>query len=128
MKDKEKTKKQLIDELAEMRKKMNELEKLLIQYKQGEPPRRSEELFRTLIENASDFITIIDCDGIIRYESPSVERRAGYKPEDLIGKRIFDIMHPDDLSNAIDTFNRVIQNPGKYKIVRGSDQGKQLIL
>ena len=113
MKDEEKTKKQLIDELAEMRKKMNELEKLLIQYKQGGPPGRGEELFWALIEDASDFITIIDGDGIIRYESPSVERKSGYKPEDLIGKRIFDIIHPDDLPKARDVFNRAIQNPDK---------------
>lgn len=34
--------------------------------------RYSEEHFRSLIENASDIITVLDSDGTIRYESPSI--------------------------------------------------------
>jgi PAS domain-containing protein len=95
MKEKEKTKKQLLDELADMHKKVNELETSVIEHEQGESAARNEELFKTVIENALEFITIIDGDGIIRYESPSAEVRSGYKPEDIIGKRIFDIILPD---------------------------------
>jgi PAS domain S-box-containing protein len=113
MKEKEKTKKQLLDELADMHKKVNELETSVIEHEQGESAARNEELFKTVIENALEFITIIDGDGIVRYESPSAEVRSGYKPEDIIGKRIFDIIHPDDLPKAIDIFNRTIQNPDK---------------
>src|SRR5256885_15263677 len=36
--------------------------------------RKSEEHFRSLTENASDIVTILGDDGIIRYTSPSVER------------------------------------------------------
>ncbi len=41
----------------------------------------SEEYFRTLIENASDLITILDADGLIRYESPSLARVLGFAPQ-----------------------------------------------
>jgi PAS domain S-box-containing protein len=46
----------------------------------------SEQRFRSLAENASDIITILDTDCILRYESPSVERLLGYKPEELVGQ------------------------------------------
>ena len=36
-----------------------------------------EELFRSLIENASDVVTILSADGTSLYESPSVERVLG---------------------------------------------------
>ena len=60
--------------------------------------RRSEEHFRSLIENASDIITVVDLDGTIRYESPAVERVLGYKPEELIGRSVNEFTHPDDVT------------------------------
>ena len=45
--------------------------------------RRSEQYFRSLIENASDTITILNGDGTVRYESPSLTRVLGYRPEEL---------------------------------------------
>ncbi|MFB2877974.1 PAS domain S-box protein [Floridanema aerugineum] len=74
--------------------------------------RRSEERFRSLIENALDIITIIDADGTISYESPSVEKVLGYASADLVGKNIFEYIHPDDVTNALRTFTNTIQNPG----------------
>lgn len=74
--------------------------------------RKSEERFRSLIENALDIITIIDADGTISYESPSVEKVLGYASADLVGKNIFEYIHPDDVTNALRTFTNTIQNPG----------------
>src|SRR5262245_50814005 len=45
--------------------------------------RRSEEYYRALIENALDVVTLIDAGGIVRYESPSVERVLGYTTEEM---------------------------------------------
>jgi len=59
--------------------------------------RRMDELFRALIENALDVITILDAEGVIRYQSPSVERVLGYKPAELIGVNIVELLHPDDV-------------------------------
>jgi diguanylate cyclase (GGDEF)-like protein/PAS domain S-box-containing protein len=66
----------------------------------------SEEHFRSLIENSSDVTTILNADGTIRYESPSVERILGYAPEDLIGKNLFDFIHPDDAADVLNAFTR----------------------
>ncbi len=64
----------------------------------------SELRFRSLVQNSSDIITILESDGKIRYESPSIERILGYKPEDLIGKNAFEFVHPDDRERVITTF------------------------
>ncbi|MEW6209190.1 MAG: PAS domain S-box protein [Acidobacteriota bacterium] len=64
--------------------------------------RDSERRFRLLIEGSSDIITILTGDGVIRYESPSIERILGYKPEDMIGRSAFDLMHPDDARRTTD--------------------------
>jgi PAS domain S-box-containing protein len=77
-----------------------------------EAVRRSEEHFRSLIENASDVIAILNGDGTIRYVSPSIEPVLGYEPEDLIGKNAFELAHPDDAPDLINAFTHVIQNPG----------------
>jgi PAS domain S-box-containing protein len=59
--------------------------------------RASEERFRALIERGSDTITIVDAAGSILYESPSVERVLGYRPDELIGLSVLDYVHPDDV-------------------------------
>lgn len=58
---------------------------------------QSDWLFRSLIQNSRDIITILESDGTIRYESPSVARIIGFAPEELIGKSVFSYIHPDDL-------------------------------
>ena len=79
----------------------------------GERLQESEEHFRALIENSSDAISILNGGGTIRYESPSVERILGYKPEELIGKGLLEFLHPDDVQNAISTFDAYVKNPGQ---------------
>jgi two-component system, cell cycle sensor histidine kinase and response regulator CckA len=74
--------------------------------------RNSEKRFRSLIENVLDIITILNRDGTISYESPSVERVLGYKPEELIGRPVFEFIHPDDLQNVKNIFNFRVQTPG----------------
>lgn len=73
--------------------------------------RHNEERFRALIENALDIITVLGADGIIHYESPSVEKVLGYKPGALVGKNIVKYIHPDDTANFLNTLERVAQNP-----------------
>jgi len=73
--------------------------------------REKEELFRALIENSSDAIAVVSGDGIIRYESPSVERVLGYKPEELIGKDVLQFIHPDDVQLITKSFAMSAENP-----------------
>lgn len=58
--------------------------------------KKSEQRFKTLVQNAYDMITLLDENGVVLYESPSIERIVGYTPEELYGANIFDYIHPDD--------------------------------
>lgn len=62
--------------------------------------RRSEEHFRTIIENVSDIIAIVELDGRLRYGSPSISRVLGYSRGDLFGMQALDLIHPDDSGRA----------------------------
>ena len=59
--------------------------------------RDNERRFRSLIEHSSDITTVIDAEGTIVYESPSVERLLGHVPGDLIGSKIQARVHPEDV-------------------------------
>jgi PAS domain S-box-containing protein len=56
---------------------------------------RSEAQFRSLIENVSDFIVVLQADGVVRYASPSFEREAG-EGGSVIGKNLFDLVIRED--------------------------------
>ncbi|HXY42307.1 MAG TPA: diguanylate cyclase, partial [Vicinamibacteria bacterium] len=58
---------------------------------------RVEARFRSLVQNATDLITVIDSAGTIRYQSPSARRLLGYDPEELEETSLFDLVHPDDV-------------------------------
>src|SRR5690606_32512592 len=62
--------------------------------------RRSEEQFRSLIVNALDIITVLDAEGGILFESPSVRRVLGYEANELLGGSYFDLIHPEDVERA----------------------------
>jgi diguanylate cyclase (GGDEF)-like protein/PAS domain S-box-containing protein len=57
---------------------------------------RSEERFRSLVRNASDGVVVLGEDGLVRYESPAVERILGRQPDDGVGRPLTSEVHPDD--------------------------------
>jgi len=61
---------------------------------------KSEKHYRTLIENSSDLIMLIDEDGSIIYNSPSISGMLGYDEYELIGKRLNDYIFPADMSGV----------------------------
>ena len=50
-------------------------------------------LVAKLIEKASDVIAVIDPQGTISFQSPSVERVLGYARGELEGTSVFDLVH-----------------------------------
>jgi diguanylate cyclase (GGDEF)-like protein/PAS domain S-box-containing protein len=85
--------------------------------KRGEEKlKESERRFRSLVRNATDLITVLEEDGTISYESPTIERILGYLPEERVGKNAFDYLHPDDIMHSMDTFAEALDNPGKVQL------------
>jgi PAS domain S-box-containing protein len=59
---------------------------------------QSEQLFRSLIENESGIIFLLDQDNVIRYLSPSLHRVLGYRLEELLGISLCSLVHTEDHS------------------------------
>src|SRR5215210_3296790 len=76
--------------------------------------RQSEQRFRALVQNSSDIITLVDAEGTIRYVSPAVERVTGYRPEELVGRSVFDYVRSDDLKEAQNIFAEAWLRPGVH--------------
>ena len=68
----------------------------------------SAKYFKEITENSSDIIVITDKNGDIKYCSRSTERFTEYKPEDLIGRNVIRIIHPDDVKRAVGDFGTAI--------------------
>jgi diguanylate cyclase (GGDEF)-like protein/PAS domain S-box-containing protein len=58
--------------------------------------RRAESRFSALVRNATDLITVLNRDGEITYDSPSVSSSLGLALDARIGKRLLASVHPDD--------------------------------
>ncbi|RXT07936.1 PAS domain S-box protein [Ammoniphilus sp. CFH 90114] len=59
--------------------------------------KESEERYRFITNNSSDMITLMSADGTNIFQSAACKRLIGYEPEELIGKSVFDKVHPEDL-------------------------------
>ena len=62
--------------------------------------RKSEAIQSKIVSNIGDVIVIIDQNGINRYKSPNIETLFGWKPEEMVGKSMWDVVHPDDLDSS----------------------------
>ncbi len=60
-----------------------------------------ETRFRSLAQNSTDVITIVDAGGTIVYQSSSVERVFGVRPDELVGRPLSDWIHPSDLDSVL---------------------------
>lgn len=65
---------------------------------------QSETHLSNILKNMIDMIAQIDKEGMIQYLSPSYKNILGYEPEDLLGKSVFEFMHPDDLNRLTTLF------------------------
>jgi diguanylate cyclase (GGDEF)-like protein/PAS domain S-box-containing protein len=57
---------------------------------------RREQEYRLLAENASDVVFRSSMEGLIEWVTPSVSVRTGWTPEQLVGRQLRDLVHPDD--------------------------------
>jgi PAS domain S-box-containing protein len=73
--------------------------------------RESEARLRSLIEHTSDIITIVDEGSVVRYGSPSIERVLGYEPEELLGRKAVELVHPDDRSRILEAHLAAMRDP-----------------
>ena len=75
---------------------------------------REQELrrYEACLEESTDIITVLDDDGTVKYQSPSVTRMLGYGQEDLVGENGFDYIHPEDVEDLYAAFADLVMDSG----------------
>ena len=71
--------------------------------------RESEEKYKALVENATDFIFMIDRDDIVLSVNKSGARLFGRKSEEIIGKSIFDLFPEEIATNYSKNLEKVFE-------------------
>jgi PAS domain S-box-containing protein len=96
MKDDYKTKKQLINELTELRSQNAALAKS-----------ESAEKYRRLVEDIKDVIYELDSQGVVLYISPAIRDMLGFDSDEIVGKNFTGLAHKDDLSRLEEWFSEL---------------------
>ena len=72
----------------------------------------SEKLFRKLVQNSSDAITLLDARGIVLFSNDGLSKTLDLPPEERLGRDVFETIHPDDVSYARRLFGELLCEPG----------------
>ncbi len=72
--------------------------------------RESEQKYRTVVEAAPESIVVVDMDGRIRSCNPATETLTGYRPEELEGKYIHELLtiDPEEMSRVTKFFEDLV--------------------
>ena len=79
---------------------------------------RSEEYYRSLIEDSLDMIIVTDASRHATYVSPSVNRITGHEVEDISGFATGEFVHEDDRQSLIDGFKQAVDNGSSLPPIR----------
>lgn len=60
--------------------------------------------YENILKSVNDLVYEITQDGIIKYISPSSIKVLGYRPEELIGKKVFDFVYKEDLEHIFNLY------------------------
>jgi diguanylate cyclase (GGDEF)-like protein/PAS domain S-box-containing protein len=63
--------------------------------------REREEHLRSLVQNSSDAVTLADRDGVIQFQSGSVQRIFAYAPTEWVGRSLAELVHPADRADLL---------------------------
>lgn len=61
-----------------------------------------------LLDLLPDAVCVVDADGQFVYVSGGFERIFGYTPDEVLGRRTFDLVHPDDRAATLEQATRVM--------------------
>jgi len=73
----------------------------------------SEEYYKSIMENSSDVISVIDKNGKSIFRSASYEKVMGFTAEEMLGKNIFQFVFPDDKERLLKQLGESIATPNK---------------
>jgi len=69
--------------------------------------KESEEKFRIITEQSFDVVFAADLDGTLTYASPSVERVFGYRPDEVIGRNMAELVPESEAPKVVQQFKDI---------------------
>ncbi|MCK4240705.1 MAG: PAS domain S-box protein, partial [Candidatus Atribacteria bacterium] len=122
MKDTDKTKDQLIKELARMQKKIADLEEITTEEKQIKTElKESEKKYKDLVEETPIGIANIGITGKIVYINKRLEKVSGYSREEVVGKNVFKLgIFPNEML-------KILKERLKVRLSEGSTRQRREI-
>ncbi|GLY84278.1 putative bifunctional diguanylate cyclase/phosphodiesterase [Actinoallomurus iriomotensis] len=77
-----------------------------------------EEHFRALAESINDVVLICGLDGVVQYVSAGPRRSYHYTAEDLLGRPVYDVVHPEDLPRVVDAVTAFLDTDCELDVAR----------
>ncbi len=77
---------------------------------------KREKHLSLITDNMMDLITRTDAKGVYQYVSPSAGKILGYNSQNMLGKKVIDFLHPDDLERVISSFKMARYNRSPNEI------------
>src|SRR5262249_16356977 len=77
-----------------------------------ETEERAAQLFRAMVENTREAVTIVDATGVVIYHNPSMGRVIGRPPAWFEGRTPLELMPPEDAARARRILAELMQPPG----------------
>jgi two-component system, cell cycle sensor histidine kinase and response regulator CckA len=71
------------------------------------------ERCRSIVENAPEILAMLDATGTILYANPHMEKVLGYWRDEMEGRNIFNIIHPEDAPRAAQEYSDTVQQKGE---------------
>jgi PAS domain S-box-containing protein len=97
---------------------MAQLQNVTARRQAEEALRRSEDLYRVVVENSRDLISLIDLGGRLLFVSGAYGRMLGYEEGTLVGMLVEDLIHPDDVELARVAFSASVPATATLPTVR----------
>jgi len=127
MRDKNKTKEQLLEELGRLQQKLRKLEGAKTKQEQQEQIyKESEEKYKLLVETSNDMIFTVDLKGNFLFVNQAFKKILRYSREDIKKINGFALVHPEDLSRVRRQFAGLVKGKKvnnmeyRYKAKNGS--------
>jgi PAS domain S-box-containing protein len=80
------------------------------QKKAKEKIKKADEMYRVLTDNSNDLICLQEPDSTFKYISPSIKTLLGYEPSDFLGKKIFSLVHKEDVKQLKENIKKRVHS------------------
>ena len=86
-----------------------------------------EKKYHFLIDNILDVVGELDLNGIFTYVNPYIYDELGYQPDEIIGREIYEFVHPDDAKKITNVLFRRLKSHDFIPEIRLKNNKNQFI-